>query len=304
MAGHWTDEFSFITGVVRYHDLAYVALTGDDVAKRKVAQSLVAVWDRGEWKGEDGADKNWDTVGAAIAVKPLEQALFLGESGQILCIGSGDVHDEQIGTRGSGPATKGPMRGIRRIGESIYAVGMSRQVYLRDKSAKWIAADKGISPATGSGEVSGFEAVDGFDEKEVYAVGWDGEIWQYNGKTWSQKDSPTNYVLVDVCCAGDGNVYACGRVGALLRGRGDKWENIVHDSMSDDIWSMAWYNERLYLSTMDAVYTLSDDEFELVDMGKDQAQTCYTLSAADGVLWSIGAKDIMVFDGKQWSRVD
>lgn len=28
------------------------------------------------------------------------------------------------------------------------------------------------------------------------------------------------------------------------------------------------------------------------------------MSAADGVLWSFGAKDIMAFDGKKWARVD
>ena len=33
-------------------------------------------------------------------------------------------------------------------------------------------------------------------------------------------------------------------------------------------------------------------------------KTCYRLSADDGVLWSIGAKDVLAFDGKTWTRIN
>jgi hypothetical protein len=59
---------------------------------------------------------------------------------------------------------------------------------------------------------------------ELYAVGWQGEIWHYDGEKWHQLPSPTKLVLVDVCCAGDGTVYACGREGLLLKGRDQTWE--------------------------------------------------------------------------------
>jgi len=44
---------------------------------------------------------------------------------------------------------------------------------------------------------------------------------------------------------------------------------------------------------------------ELVVMGEgDPATTAYHLSAADGILMSVGAKDVIVFDGKVWTRIE
>lgn len=305
MAGYWRKvNFSIITGVVRYSDLAYLSLVDDNLAEQRIAHSYVKEYDAGLWRGEADMDVKWDTVSATLSKYPLEQGLILGERGQVMCDGSGDYHFEQIGTGDNSPANYGPMRGIRLIGDQVYAVGMNRQVYRRDKKGNWTNIDSDIKTPPDNDEVTGFEAIDGFNEKEIYAVGWDGEIWQYDGRKWSQKDSPTNFVLVDVCCGGDGNVYACGRVGTLLRGRGDRWEVINHDSITDDIWKLAWFNDRLYLSTMDAVYTLDGDNLLFVSMGKDQPETCFHLSTADGVLWSIGAKDIMAYDGNTWTRID
>ncbi len=304
MVGHWTDIFSFVTGVVRYNDLSYVSLISDEASNAKISQSLIYEWDAGTWRADDESAHRWDTVAATLAIKPLEQGVFLSPTGEVYCLGSGDRHDEIITTKESSPKKRGLMRGIKGIGESLYAVGMNRQVYKRDKTGKWSCIDKSARPPKGSKEVFGFEAIDGFDENEIYTVGWQGEIWLYDGEKWAKKDSPTNFILVDAICAGDGNVYACGRIGTLLRGRKDKWEIIEQEDLNDDIWSLAWYEDSLYLATMDAVYRLVDDSLVPVDMGKDQAQTCFHLSAADGVLWSIGPKDLMAFDGKKWTRID
>ena len=146
--------------------------------------------------------------------------------------------------------------------------------------------------------------MDGFSEEDIYAVGWDGAIWRYDGHAWTQADSPTNIVLTDVCCGGDGNVYACARLGLLLRGRGDRWSVIEHNSMEDDIWSMNWFQGRLYLSTMQELFILDKDVLEAVDMGDDPPDTCHKVSSAGGVLWSVGAKDVMAFDGTNWTRIE
>ena len=87
-------------------------------------------------------------------------------------------------------------------------------------------------------------------------------------------------------------------------GRGDEWRAIRHESTIEDIWGLAWFNDSLYLSTMRAVYRLKDDVLELVDFGDDLPATCYHLAAGDGVLCSIGEKDVMMFDGQQWERLD
>ena len=39
-------------------------------------------------------------------------------------------------------------------------------------------------------------------------------------------------------------------------------------------------------------------------MGEDQAKACHRLTTGDGVMWSIGAKDLMCFDSTAWTRID
>jgi hypothetical protein len=301
MAGKWTGSFSFKTGVVRRKDIGYVVLLSDEMLAEKVPHAEFAVWNAGKWFDCGRAD--WRPAGACVIRKPIEQLVAVGEFGGVRVVGSGDDHEEQIGNKESDPEDRGPLRCARTIGTRVYAVGMDRQAYRRDGLNAWSAIDQGARPPADSEEVVGFESVDGFSEKELYAVGWDGEIWQYDGKKWKQIDSPTNLILTDVCC-GDELAYACGRQGLLLEGRGSKWRVIKQDAIDDDIWGLAWYKGELYLSTMGAVYVLRDGAIEDVEMGDDEPETCYTLSAADGVLWSTGAKDIMAFDGKKWTRID
>jgi cellulase/cellobiase CelA1 len=229
-------------------------------------------------------------------------------------VGSGDIHDEHVvdGPRAKGskgPKDRGPLRGVRRIGSHIYVVGMDRQAYRREGPKHWQSVgppswrQRGRQPP-GAADVKGFEAVDGFSESDIYAVGWDGEIWNYDDRKWQPLPSPAKEVLVDVCCAGDGMVYACGREGLLVRGRARSWEVIKLRGMTQDIWSLAWFNGRLYLSTMSRVFTLEGKALAAVGFGSDTPKTCHRLSVGDGVLWSIGAKDVFTFDGTKWTRID
>jgi hypothetical protein len=301
MPGVWTDAYSFVTGAVRHPGLSVLALVKDATNEKMIDHTFFFEWDRGEWVGSETA-LPWGVVRMTVCTDPIEQVLALGEDGQVWCCGSGDVHEEIIRTTNSDPRRRGPLRGIRAIAGRAYAVGMDRQAYRRDGASMWAAVDDGARP--GSGQVVGFEAVDGFAENEIYAVGWDGEIWVYNGAIWSEVNSPTNLVLSDVCCAGDGVVYACCRRGGLLRGRGQYWEMPVSDSTIGDIWNLAWYKDELYFSTIRWVYRLNGDEAVPVDFGSESPTTCFHLSARDGVLWSIGAKDVLAFDGNTWSRID
>ncbi len=127
----------------------------------------------------------------------------------------------------------------------------------------------------------------------------------YNGSDWSNKYSPTNLILSKVCCAEDGNVYIGGQNATLIRGRHDAWEVIPIDDFDDDIWGLAWFNGKLYISTLSDLYTLNTDNSIIkVDIGDKSVSTFYHITAADGVLWSIGRKDVMAFDGNIWTRID
>jgi hypothetical protein len=302
VSGHFTNTFSFVGGTVRLADLAYIGMCGDDMAKSKVAHTYFSEWDNGVWR--NGGKVDWPTVGMCVARQPLQQMCALGMWGALLLLGSGDRHVEQIGGSVEAIKARGPLRGVRSIGEQVVAVGMGRQVWRRDASGAWAAIDQGARPAEGEREVVGFEAVDGFSDSDMYAVGWSGEIWHYDGARWSREASPTTAVLTGVLCGGDGTVYACGRKGLLLARRAGVWSVIEHASMIDDLWHLAWYRDTLYLASMDGLFTLAGERLLALQFGDDAPSSCYHLAVGDGVLWSVGAKDIMAFDGAAWRRID
>jgi len=295
---------SYVTGAVRYTDLVYFGLVTDEMASHKLDHSLFVEWDGGVWRGSNLAPVKWTTVGATVVNVPSQQALFLGYWGEVLCLGSGDVHEEKIQSALGSPAERGPMRGIRSIDGKAYAVGMYRQVYRRDSSNVWTCIDQAVRPQAQEGRVVSFETIDGFSAQEIYAAGRQGEIWGSDGRDWNKFDSPTNLILTNICCAGNETAYICGQRGTLVRGRYDRWEIIEQSVTEEDFWGIAWYDGKLYLSTMRFVYTLEDGNLKQVEFGGDVPETCFHLSAADGVLWSIGAKDVFSYDGSKWTRVD
>jgi len=302
MPKHWTQEFSYVTGAVLNAESASFALINDAMAARKQEHAFLVDWKRGQWFRDD-AHKPWDVVSMCVCQAPLRQVLALSPTGQVNCAGSGNLHDETIGLPADGPATRGPLRKLRSIGGLGYAAGMNRQVYCRDKNGTWQTIDAGLRPKPG-GPIVGFESIDGYSPSEIYAVGWDGAIWMSDGGRWSEITSPTNIVLTDVCCAGDDLVYAAGLKGLLLRGRHRQWDIVDTPTHIDDVWSIAWFQGSIYVSTFRGVYQLKDDDFALVDMGDDQAASYFHLVSAGDELWSIGAKDVMVFDGQNWRRFD
>jgi hypothetical protein len=298
MSGHWTDEWSFTTGAVRYKDLGYLIATHDKLIKKGQHSNIIAL-DRGEWGSET---INWGCTSCCIVQKPKEQLIAIGERGEVYVNGSGEIHTEVIAQGDESPKKRGYMRCIRSIEGVAYAAGMMRQVYRREKANLWVSIDAGMRAPKGSA-VCGFEAIDGFSRNEIYAAGYKGEIWRYDGKKWAQIDSPTSLILTNLLCAGDGTVYACGQGGLLLQGRRDPW-TVVKTATKQDLWGLAWYRDTLYASSTRQVFTLSKKGLSPVRFGDDIPRTAYHLSVGDGLLWSIGAKDVLAYDGKKWTRID
>jgi hypothetical protein len=227
----------------------------------------------------------------------------ISEEGRVGVVGSGEDFEEQIGRGEDHPEKRGPLREVRTIAGRAYACGMDRQVYRRDAAHAWTCIDMDMRKAPAALDVFGFESIHGFSENDIYAVGWHGEIWHFDGSRWSRIESPTDLILTRVFCAEDGRVYICGQQGMLIRGRGSSWQVVEHGDTQEDLWDLQWFNGRLYLSTTRMLYILEDDRLKIVDTGDEIPATCYHLDAADGIMWSIGAKDILQFDGQTWTRI-
>lgn len=282
----------FVRGAARFGDLVYVISRSKSLAASEIAHSSLIAVDQGQWS--DAVDTEWDSSAVAVARAPEEKVVLVGEDGDVATYVGGDSTREAIVP----PPVM--IRNAREIGGLVHACGMKRQVYRRDGEAQWSDIS---APRAGDTEELGFEAIDGHARDELYAVGWGGEIWQYDGRAWHQRASPTNVTLTAVCCADDGTVYAAGQGGVLVRGRRDAWSVVDwEEEVTADLWDLCWFRERLYVATMTGLYTLGADRLVPVDFGDARPSSCYSLSAAEDVLWSVGRDDVVSFDGHGWQK--
>jgi hypothetical protein len=292
---NFPSHVNFRTGALRSKEIGYILAEDENLVEQDASHTVVLTWHKGTYYKHP---LQWVAKSCCVVQKPKEQLLAISGDGDFLVFGQGDTLEGRV-RKDPGPKDKtGPFRNVCVIDGTAYAVGMDRILYTRVSSEEWLPFDTGL-PAGGD-----LEFLDGFSKKDMYAVGWKGEIWHYDGRKWKLVGNPTNMILTSVVCAGDGNVYCVGQKGIVIRGRDTKWEVLEHQTTEGDLWDVEWFNDTVWVSSMQLVYTLKGDELAPVDFGKDEPDTTYHLSTAGGVLWSIGQKDIMAFDGKKWTRVE
>lgn len=193
---------------------------------------------------------------------------------------------------------------VRSINGVAYTVGARRSVYRRDAVDQWSCIDVGCY-AENNYDV-GFFSIHGFSPTEIYAVGKQGEIWGYNGKSWRQLESGTNARLNKVVCSEDGLVYAVGEKGVILKGRNDQWLTIEGISSGHEFWGIESYKGRIFVAadTVLLYELLPNGQLELVDFGDCPIPTtAYHLTIGGGCLYCFGFKDIRKFDGTEWTEV-
>ncbi|GAB2882412.1 type IV secretion system immunity protein Tsi7 [Uliginosibacterium flavum] len=291
MKSEFVGARTLIRGAARYGDLVYILSKGKELLERDIAHTSIIAVDQAEWAG--GMNTVWDSNAIAVANTPSEKLVVIGEDGDVFTYVGGNSTEESI----LPPPTL--IRNARAIEGKVFACGMKRQVYERVDEALWHDIS---APLPTEGEEVGFEAIDGFFRNEIYAAGWNGEIWQFDGTRWHDRGSLTNRILTSVCCAQNGVVYIAGQSGLLIRGRNDAWE-VVHwdEDTNVDIWDLCWFQDKLYVSTMSGLFTLEGKALVTVDFGGTaEPETFYSLTTAEGVLWSIGESDVASFDGQSW----
>ncbi|HEX3140082.1 MAG TPA: hypothetical protein VHQ87_08510, partial [Rhizobacter sp.] len=141
-----------------------------------------------------------------------------------------------------GAEEAGPLERIKAIGSTVFACGWAGQIYRRTGNA-WEQFDLGKKAAKHN-----FMAIDGFNEKDVYAVGMKGVIWHFDGQQWRAVDSPTNQALYDVRCLPSGDVVVCGAQGGVFRGTGPHLQSIGDPSFDENCWAVEEFKGKLYLT--------------------------------------------------------
>ena len=211
------------------------------------------------------------------------------------------IRIDLIKTAGTGPKKYGYLSRIRLIDGELFICGYRRQVYHRNGD-KWDLTSADILDAEPKPPWKGFESIDGFAKNDIYTTGDEGEIWHFDGKQWKQCESPTKENLADIRCI-DGKVWACGDGGVILSGDKNGFNIVYSDNKpSENWWSLESFFGKIYVAGNDFLGVLSDGKILPVKVDLKNKITTETLQAKDGVLWSIGEKDILAFDGKRWQE--
>jgi hypothetical protein len=229
--------------------------------------------------------------------------LLGGALGSVYVVNSDQPQTEQI----DAAKIYGLLRDYRSIDNYIFAVGMSRQVYRRNSNGTWLSIDQGVlQPPKTLLDISGFNSIDGISNEDIYAAGFNGEIWRYFQGHWQNLCSPTNKILNDILAVKPNLVFVCGQAGILMKGYGSEWQIIDHSDTSEDLISMSVFKHRLYVVSEENIYRLVDGgKLELVKTGLSKEYSLTNIDADGEAIWVFGANIFArSIDGINWEGVE
>lgn len=294
-----TDQNSFVCAAVQDGNLAYLTMVIDEFAQKRMPHGILMQCHGGRFQRISPA--KWNIVSLAVLREPAPCVVALGETGVVLVAAAGSVKQEDLGAEAA-VGQLVPLRGVATFGANAYAVGMRRQAYKRTPDGVWHPIHGAMLDGPNTDAVHGFETVLAISDQEVYAAGWEGEIWRFDGKQWFRVPTPTNLIITGLALADDGRIRACGQAGLMLVGRGDAWE-ILESGTQEDLWSIQNFKGRIYASGFRNVFELTDGGLKPVAEVAALTNSCYSLATNGEALWSVGPKSVLVSDGVKWYRI-
>lgn len=285
--------YSMSNGLIRDNKIFYLIMHKDEIFDF-YDHTLDFQINNGEYYSQF---MEWTCISECLITHPETTCIRLGPNGEVKTVLNSVCLEERI----EGVDRIGFLREINAVDGKAYAVGVGRQVYRRDDVNTWIRLDKGASfPENEMG--ASFDSVAGFSENEIYFAGWNGDLFKFNGKDFIKIDLGITRSFYKIRTSSDGFLYLAGHDGMVFRGRNDKWERL-ENSDSYSIWDMCEFNGKMYFSSNKYVYELNDNQLSRIDFGYKKEITCFHLTAKDGLMWSIGSKDLLEFNGSKWERI-
>ena len=89
-----------------------------------------------------------------------------------------------------------------------------------------------------------FKGISGVSDTNVITAGKNGDIYQWNGTSWSQMTSPTGEDLDDIFMLADGTAYAVGKKnggqGTVIHYNGSTWSSVTSGAIADEDLKGVW----------------------------------------------------------------
>lgn len=247
-------------------------------------------------------------INIAVSKYPSPHSVSVDGSGQVFAKAKGYTGIESAieYNEKTGPQRGGVLK-IRAIDGIVYGAGWRRSVCKREAPNHWIPLwDKLPTPKV-KRKVDetdyGFRAIDGFAGNDIYAAGGQGDVWHYDGNVWRQISFPSNALIYNVCCGGDGFVYIAGHGGIVFRGRGDKWSKIC-DNITD-YWfkEVIWYQNKAWATNDYGIYAFNEKGEQKLNLPDFVRSSTGYMAQGDGILVIAGMYGASMHDGKEWKSL-
>jgi hypothetical protein len=227
----------------------------------------------------------------------LTQVLVAKPNGQVFARGSGKDGMEWVV---ESPSTVLNIRRLKTVDSQVYAVGSDRNVFQRRGINDWEILETGLLKAsTDESKTMGFHDISGFGQNDLYAVGGAGDVWRSSSEGWIQCAFPSNLRLLNVCCAGDGNVYIATEDGSVFVGSGDRWSEVSSGQRFGPYNDLIWFANSLCLVSDLGFFRLFGGD---VLRSPDEPYSGRA-DVHDGVLLVASARAAWVNDGSSWRTV-
>lgn len=197
---------------------------------------------------------------------------------------------------------------ICRVGDSLIAVGDPRRAWKRIGKNDWqdLTAQLQLSKEILNGvatEDTSWNDCDGISDSNMYVVGGFGDVWFFDGDTFSQCDFPSNELLYNVCCDDEGQVYIGGNLGRLWKGSHDAWELISEQEFTVNWRDIKFFKGHLFLGSDYGLWELVDGEVvpaNIPEKVRTCAGRCIDISYDKDYMLTGGSTGAAVFDGQDW----
>jgi hypothetical protein len=239
---------------------------------------------------------------------------IISAEGDVVFIETPKYHEKIPGAGIHSPDSKywGRMENMRAIGERLYACGDGGQVYRRSIEGVWTNLDPSLlqGPSTPVADRDIFMCIDGPNENEIYVVGRFGKILFWNGHSFRRIPSGSEEQLIDIHVESPDKIWACGHWGTLICGNyRDGFRQVPAANGGQLFQSLTMFEGKIYLGAGAGrpmgLMSYDGMRFEKVRTGlSPEVDDSHSVDSANGVLWSVGLKDIVRFDGKTWERID
>ncbi len=179
-----------------------------------------------------------------------------------------------------------------------------------DDIDKLLAVD--LSPWMGQDRIKTFGHINGPHEYEIYVTGYDGGLLLWNGERshWITEGIPKNN-LFEIVVEDEKRIWICGSKGTLLCGNHKDGFQDLSPGGDLSFNSMTLFQGKLWITANGGfggptgLFTYHNGRLDRVTTGlTPDIDDIHTVTSADGVLWTLGFRDILCFDGKIWTRID